>query len=184
MIRIALFIFLAAFYKDCPPSKVANVNQTTAIVNPSPTPETKTTAVSECVKQRVTNAPVGLTIPSELCLDDKKPIDQGEDKTVSEKLVGNTLSQENDIAFPKLPPEVQQIIRLTSGERYTAAKYNLSVILSDDPAQANRSVKSYIYTPVVFDANLKADTMATESWSFKRQDKRLKLESAELDAVK
>jgi len=184
MTRFALFVFLAVFYKDCPPPKTTNVNTATATVNTSPTPEKTTAATSECVKQRVTNAPEGLNIPQEFCLDDKKPIDEGEDKTVSEKLVGNALSQENDIPFAKLPPEVQQIIRLTSGERYAAAKYNLLVILSDDPARASRSVKSYIYTPVVFDKNINAETMATESWNFKRQDKRLKLESAELDQVK
>lgn len=127
--------------------------------------------------------PIVSNIPLELCLDDSKPIDEGEDKTVTEKLVGNTLANEDNISFDKLPSEVQKIIRLTTSERYISAKFHLAVILSHDPIQENRSVKSYIYTPLVFNNNINAITLATDHWTFKRQDQMLKLDEVEVDTA-
>lgn len=184
MMRLIFIVFTLVFFKDCPPKNAtanANAAPTAAIV--APTPQKSIAQVSACAKERVTNAPADLNIPSELCLDDKKPIDATEDKTVSDKLVGNVLSSDDDIAFDKLPPEVREVIKLLTGERYASAKFHLDVTLGPDAARGNRSVKSYSYTPKLFDAKLNAETLATETFQFRRQNKLLKLESAELDAA-
>lgn len=140
--------------------------------------------VTNSSTHRIINLAEGVNIPTLLYLDDQKPIDEGEDQIITEKLIGNIFSTESEIPFKSLPMEVQELVQLTTGERYITEKFALCVVLSHDPAKENRSVKTYIYTPIIFDTNINAETLAIDNWRFKRQDNILKLETAFLDVMK
>lgn len=158
-----------------------NQNQARTIPTPEPklTAEKPTVGLSLCAKERVKGLAKQVNIPQELCLDDKKPIDRTEDVVVTKTLPENTWKTVSGIKFAKLPKEVRRIIRLTSEEKYAKSKFEMRIVLTDDAAKPNRSVKEYIFIPYVFDAKLKDEVWDTVSWRFKRQNKLLKLEFAE-----
>lgn len=134
-----------------------------------------------CTKSRAYPLPAGApmpNIPLELCFDDKKSVDRSEVITGKPKAMIDdvTLQEESDIVFDKPPPEVQKIIRLTSGEKYVKEKFHLSVLINSggDPDRLTRKkTKDYLYHPG-------AEIKDNPSWAFKRQDNLLKLTQASL----
>lgn len=147
----------------------ADANQTANAFVPSPTPPN---AVNTCGAERIVGLPANISMPNELCLDRRLPIDRSEDYTARAPLPSNALEQEYDLPFTSLPDEVQKVIRLTGGEQISEQKFAHYVILSGDESQTQkRSVKTHRY--VAFVEN-------SPSWDFKRQNKFLKLDSAEL----
>lgn len=167
MILCMLTVVLTA----CSGVSSQSINQATgANNNPSNIKPVPSATLSDCAKNRTYGLESNINIPEELCVDSKKPIDGGEQVKTNKKLVGNTLSSEYDIPFEKLPPEVRNIVRLTTGEQFTRGKFILYVIPGEDENQpGKRSVKTYRYI---------SDGEA--SWDFMRQNKLLKLSGAEL----
>lgn len=139
--------------------------------------------IFDCSRSRAdaSAAPTNLLLPSvplELCVDDKKPLDRGEYTNTTS---GNSiLSEQEGIAFKRLPAEVQQIIRLTTGEKYVGGKFHLIIGLDENkyPVKPKRNwAKSYFYYPG-------KEIKDNPNWSFVRQGNLLKLTQASLAVQK
>lgn len=113
--------------------------------------------------------------------DKSRSVSEDDDIEPDEPLIGNEVFRQTDIPFTGLPNEVQEVILSMTGHLYITSNFYLSVTLTDDPAIDIRSVKTYTYTPLVFDENLNVETLASSYWIFKRRNKKLQLEYAELD---
>ncbi len=144
------------------------------------TAETAEFITFNCTKDKTSAIPANAKLPSvapDLCFDDKRVADESEYSKVSSKTPTDLiLKDEENISFSELPAEVQSIIRATSGERNIGKKFYLTVMLDygdDRNAAGKKVVKDYLYY-------LNRQSGRDESWTFKRQDNRLKLTQAEI----
>jgi hypothetical protein len=142
--------------------------------------ETKDFITINCTKNKISAIPAKAKLPvitPDLCFDDKRTADASEYSKVLPKDSRNSIiKDEENISFDELPAEVQNIICVTSGDRNVNKKFYLSVMLDygDDPnARVKKVVKDYLYY-------LNRQSGRDESWTFKRQDNRLKLTQAEI----
>jgi len=164
-----------------------NKNKTAVTPSPivSPTPTSTTQNVAECARDKIYGLPKEITVSQQLCVDDTKPIDKGERVNVPS---GNNAAYsqilETDTPFEKLPKEVRQIILLTAPKIDTnSIVFSLTVVPVNDPRANDKFVKSYVYNSINKDSKNK-DNSNLHSWIFKRQNKVLKLDSAEIETPK
>ncbi len=137
---------------------------------------------SECAKH-ITGLAKGINIPFELCVDKKKPADKSEKMRVpSAYNAAYSYYDGTDLPFNKLPAEVRKIIKLTAPEMDTdKVVFALLIVPSDDPKFPDRFVKGYNYSSTTKEKIQGADPNL-HTWVFRRQNRLLKLDSAELES--
>ena len=190
--KLNLFVVLSFFSTAChqgvsqivtAPSSAYENKQT---ANPSPTasmlPNSPAQTAAECARSKIYGLPKEISIPQQLCVDDTKPIDKSELVNVPS---GNNAAYsqiiETATPFEKLSKEVQQVIHLTAPEIDTdSVVFSLTIVPVNDPRANDKFVKSYVYNSINKDRKNK-NTANLKSWIFKRQNKILKLDSAEIE---
>ena len=118
-------------------------------------------------------------LPLDLCFDEQKEVDKSEFYKVSKNTpVNSVLDDKQNIPFEQLPADVQNIIRLTSGERNVNKKFYVTTLIdyiSKSLTPGKSFPKSYFYY-------LKRESSQDESWLFKKQNDRYKLTQAQLSS--
>lgn len=136
--------------------------------------------LSECAK-KITGLAKNINVPQEFCVDITKPADKGETmKVPSAYNAAYSYYDGTDLPFDKLPAEVRKIVKLTAPAMDTKkVVFNLLIVPSDDPKFPNKIVKGYNYSSATKEKKAGPDPNL-HTWIFRRQNRLLKLDSAEL----
>lgn len=161
-------------------------SNTTAEIKQTPKSENASGELSDCAKERISGLPEGGNISSEMCFDRKKPVDKGEREKGKVESGNNALNSRIEFVdepFEKLPAEVQKVIRLTAPDlKPDEVLFTLQIDLVDDPTAPTEKlvlVKQYQFSSYSKNKE-KGKDPNSHNWSFMRQDKLLKLDSAEI----